>query len=157
MSFPENREQTDYSEFAFIALGSNLGDSRKVIHGAMDRLETFSATPLLRSSLIETDPVDCPPGSPKFINAVVGLKPLSGETPESLLVKLQSLEKEFGRLPKTIFNEPRPLDLDLIYFKNETLNNLELILPHPRAHMRQFVLAPLAEIAPTLHLNPGDT
>lgn len=101
-------------------------------------------------------PVDCPPGSPDFINAVAALVPKQDETPESLLSKLQSLEKEFGRAPKKILNEPRPLDLDLIAFGNETRATSALVLPHPRAHQRRFVLQPLAEIAPDLIL-PGQT
>src|SRR5262249_38628129 len=78
--------------------------------------------------------------------------PCPGETPESLLGKLQELEKEFGRRPKKVLNEPRPLDLDLIAFGNEIRATAELTLPHPRAHLRQFVLQPLAEIAPDLVL-----
>jgi 2-amino-4-hydroxy-6-hydroxymethyldihydropteridine diphosphokinase len=98
--------------------------------------------------------VDCLADSPKFVNAVVGFVPRKNETPESLLAKLRGLEKEFGRAPKTIFNEPRPLDLDLIVFGNEMRNSPELILPHPRAHLRKFVLQPLGEIAPDFIL-PG--
>ena len=85
---------------------------------------------------------------------MAGLIPHAGETPESLLIKLQKLESEFGRRPKTILNEPRPLDLDLIAFGDETRNSAHLILPHPRAHLRRFVLRPLSEIAPKLIL-PG--
>ena len=139
---------------AFVALGSNLGESRQIILRAMARLRTLSDEPILRSSLWQSTPVDCPPGSPKFVNAVVGLVPQKGETPESLLAKLQALEKEFGRTPKTIFNEPRPLDLDLIAFGREIRHSPALILPHPRAHQRRFVLQPLSEIAPDLIL-PG--
>jgi 2-amino-4-hydroxy-6-hydroxymethyldihydropteridine diphosphokinase len=133
---------------AFIALGSNLGDSPKIILDATARLQSLSHKPLLKSSLWQTSPVDCPPDSPKFVNAVVGLIPRDRETPESLLKKLSDLEKEFGRAPKTILNEPRPLDLDLIAFGSETRNVPDLILPHPRAHLRRFVLEPLNEIAP---------
>jgi len=67
---------------------------------------------------------------------------------------MQDLEKVFGRAPKKIINEPRPLDLDLIAFGQEIRNSPELILPHPRAHLRRFVLQPLSEIAPELVL-PG--
>ncbi len=137
---------------AYIALGSNLGDSRSVLLRAMEQLQEFSNAPLVKSSLFETTPVDCPPGSPAFVNAVVAMTPKAGETPESLLAKLQKLEKEFGRTPKKILNEPRPLDLDLIAFGNETRATPELMLPHPRAHVRRFVLEPLAEIAPDLIL-----
>lgn len=142
------------SSFAFVALGSNLGDSRRIILDAMVRLQNFSDAPILKSSLWQTTPVDCPPDSPKFVNAVVGLIPRENETPESLLKKLRDLEIEFGRRPKTVLNEPRPLDLDLIAFGSETRDTPELILPHPRAHLRKFVLQPLAEIAPDFIL-PG--
>ncbi len=132
----------------FVALGSNLGDSVAVLRQAMTRLEALSVTPLARSSLWETAPVDCPPGSPPFVNAVVGLSPRSGATPESLLAELQRLEREFGRRPKRTLNEPRPLDLDLLAFGAERRATSQLVLPHPRAHQRRFVLAPWAEIAP---------
>jgi len=145
---------TSAPTLAIVALGSNLGDSRRIIRDAMARLHYFSDTPIQKSSLWQTTPVDCPPDSPKFINAVVGLVPRKGETPESLLKKLRELEKEFGRRPKAILNEPRLLDLDLITFGNEVRHLPELILPHPRAHERRFVLQPLSEIAPDLIL-PG--
>ena len=140
------------SLLAIVALGSNLGESRKIILHALARLQNFSAAPILKSSLWQTTPVDCPPGSPKFLNAVGAFLPQKNETPESLLKKLQDLEKEFGRAPKKVLNEPRPLDLDLIAFGIETRNSPELILPHPRAHLRRFVLEPLSEIAPEMIL-----
>ena len=121
---------------------------------ATEQLQKFSDQPLAKSRLYQTTPVDCPPGSPSFVNAVVGLVPRASETPETLLRKLQLLEKESGREPKNVPNEPRPLDLDLIAFGNEIRATPELSLPHPRAHLRRFVLEPLAEIAPDLRL-PG--
>jgi 2-amino-4-hydroxy-6-hydroxymethyldihydropteridine diphosphokinase len=139
-------------ELAFVALGSNLGQPRETILRAIDRLQEFSDQPILRSSLYETEPVDCPPGSPNFVNAVVGLATRENETPETLLTKLQALEREFGRQPKQVLNEARPLDLDLISFGNEVRSSPELTLPHPRAHTRRFVLEPLAEVAPALVL-----
>jgi 2-amino-4-hydroxy-6-hydroxymethyldihydropteridine diphosphokinase len=141
---------------AIVALGSNLGDSPEIIGKAIEQLEKFSDAPLLKSSLLRTLPVDCPPGSPPFVNAVVALRPREEETPESLLAKLQRLEKEFGRQPKKVLNEPRQLDLDLIVFGNETRANPALTIPHPRAHERRFVLQPLNEIAPNLIL-PGQS
>lgn len=143
-------------ELAIVALGANLGDSQGNILEGMMLLGELSDGPLLRSSLWQTSPVDCPPGSPAFVNAVVGLVPRAGETPESLLAKLQALEKAFGRRPKQVLNEPRPLDLDLIAFGSDTRATPELTLPHPRAHQRRFVLQPLSEIAPDLIL-PGQT
>jgi 2-amino-4-hydroxy-6-hydroxymethyldihydropteridine diphosphokinase len=158
--------QRQAGRLSYVALGSNLGDSREIILDAMARLQTFSDEPILKSSLWQTSPVDCPPDSPKFVNAVAGLVPRKGETPESLLKKLRALEIEFGRGPKKIPNEPRPLDLDLIAFGNEIRpaapkrgeggSSPELMLPHPRAHLRRFVLQPLSEIAPDLVL-PGQT
>src|SRR5258705_7979432 len=105
-----------------ISLGSNLRDSAALVRAAVERLATLSAEPLVKSSLWQTAPVDCPPGSPSFVNAAAALTPKPDETPESLLVKLQTLEKEFGRRPKAVLNEPRPLDLDLIAFGNEVRN-----------------------------------
>ena len=148
--------QRQARRLSYVALGSNLGDSRKTILDAMARLQNFSAEPILKSSLWQTTPVDCPPDSPKFVNAIAGLVPRNEETPESLLKKLRELEKEFGRQPKKVLNEPRPLDLDLIAFGNEVRHSPELILPHPRAHQRRFVLQPLSELAPELIL-PGQT
>ena len=139
---------------AYIALGSNLGDAPKNVWLAIEHLQHFSEHPLQKSSLWKTTPVNCPPGSPDFVNAVVSLAPRAEETPESLLKKLQAMEKEFGRKPKSVSNEPRLLDLDLIAFGNETRSTPDLTLPHPRAHQRRFVLHPLAEIAPELIL-PG--
>jgi 2-amino-4-hydroxy-6-hydroxymethyldihydropteridine diphosphokinase len=140
------------SSLAIVALGSNLGDSRRIILDAMARLQKYSDRPLLKSSLWQTTPVNCPPNSPLFVNAVVGFVPQKTETPESLLQKLRELEKEFGRSPKKVLNEPRSLDLDLIAFGTETQNSPGLVLPHPRAHLRRFVLQPLSEIAPELIL-----
>lgn len=135
-----------------VALGSNLGDSSTILRQAMDRLDALATGPVVRSSLWCSTPVDCPPGSPVFTNAVVGMTPRSDETPESLLSQLQALETEFGRRPKQVLNEARPLDLDLIRWGDERRDTAFLILPHPRAHLRRFVLAPLAELDPLLRL-----
>jgi len=146
----------DSPQPAFVALGSNMGDSVSNIRRAMSRLQALSQKPLVKSSLWQTTPLDCPPNSPLFVNAVAGLVPKSDETPESLLRKLQAIEKESGRMPKKVLNEPRSLDLDLIAFGNETRATKDLILPHPRAHERRFVLQPLSEIAPDF-IFPGQT
>jgi 2-amino-4-hydroxy-6-hydroxymethyldihydropteridine diphosphokinase len=140
----------------FVALGSNLGDSVALVRQALAHLREFSDEPLECSSLWQTDPVDCPPGSPPFTNAVVGFSPQAGETPESLLAKLQQLEREFGRPPTHGLNEARPLDLDLLAFGAERRATTALVLPHPRAHQRRFVLEPWAEIAPSFVI-PGQS
>ena len=116
----------------------------------------LSSHGLRSSGSPDSSGADCPPDSPKFLNAVAALNPLARETPESLLKKMQALEMEFGRQTKKILNEPRPLDLDLIVFGQETRNSPDLVLPHPRARARRFVLQPLCEIAPELVL-PGQT
>jgi 2-amino-4-hydroxy-6-hydroxymethyldihydropteridine diphosphokinase len=140
--------------FALIALGSNLGDSKQIIREAFQELAELSTRPIVRSSLWQSSPVDCPPGSPAFVNAGVVLFLKAHETPETLLAKLQTLEKKFGRQEKKVHNEARPLDLDLVAFGGETRQSPNLTLPHPRAHQRKFVLLPLAEIAPEFVL-PG--
>ena len=122
----------------------------------MERLQALSVVPIVESSLWQSAPVDCPPDSPPFINAVVGIQQRAGETPESLLEKLQELEYAFGRRPKQVLNEPRALDLDIIFFGKELRDTPILKLPHPRAHQRRFVLQPLSEIAPDLIL-PGQS
>jgi 2-amino-4-hydroxy-6-hydroxymethyldihydropteridine diphosphokinase len=137
--------------FAFVALGANLpfgaGDPAATLQAVLPELQRLSLQPLLVSSLYESDPKDCPPGSPQYLNGVVGLVPLTGETPESLLLKLQALEQRFGRLRSGVVNEARTLDLDLLAFGNETRNTSLLTLPHPRAHERRFVLEPWIAIA----------
>ena len=147
---------SESSNLAIIALGSNQGRSREIIQAAFIHAKRIANHLFFQSSLWETIPVDCPPGSPKFLNAVVAFIPRAGESPESLLAKLQEMEKAFGRQPKKVLNEPRPLDLDLIAFGQEVRSSPELTLPHPRAHLRRFVLQPLGEIAPDLIL-PGQT
>ena len=119
---------------------------------AMERLQELSSQPLTRSSLWITSPIDCPPNSPPFINAVVGVNLRPEETPESLFARLQEIEQEFGLRPRKVPNEPRALDLDLLVFGSEIRESGRLRLPHPRAHQRRFVLAPLSEIAPDLVL-----
>jgi len=142
----------NWNEYAFIALGSNLGPSRKILEHAFQQLQKLSDHPIIRSSIWKTEPVDCPPGSAPFLNGVAGLIPAANETAEHLLEIAKELEVVAGRRPKTVINEARPLDLDLIDFRRVVIHTDQLILPHPRAHQRRFVLAPLAEIAPDLVL-----
>lgn len=144
----------DAGPWCVVALGSNLGDSKATLLEAMDRLQSMMGGQVLRSSLWRSTPVDCPPGSPEFLNAVVAWCLPKIGTPEDLLERLQALEREFGRRPKLVLNEARPLDLDLILWGEEVRATEKLALPHPRAHLRQFVLRPLQEILPDLRF-PG--
>lgn len=141
---------------AIVALGSNLGDSPALLRSAREALAALAQGPVMSSFLWRTDPVDCPPGSPPFLNAVVSFVPLVGATPEGLLDQIQGIERDFGRQPKRQLNEARPLDLDLIAWGSKTCATSRLMLPHPRATSRRFVLAPLAELAPGFVL-PGQT
>lgn len=135
-------------DLVVVALGSNLGDSIGLIRSAMDRLEAIADSRFCRSSLYRSSPEDCPPDAPDFVNAVVVFEPGSADTPEGLLVRLQGLEREAGRQRKGVRNEARLLDLDLIVYGRDVRETSELILPHPRARQRRFVLEPLAEVAP---------
>src|SRR3990167_627019 len=140
---------------AGIALGSNLGESKRVLAQAIEELKkihTGAASSFLVSSFHETDPVDCPPHSPRFLNAVVQLE--TELSPNALIKILQRIELDSGRPALHSLNAPRTLDLDLLYCDTITLSTPQLILPHPRMFERLFVLAPLAEIAPELIL-PG--
>ena len=139
-----------------IALGANLGNPVAQLQKALARLQGFSSSPLLYSSVWQSTPVDCPDGSPVFGNAVAILAPLPLETPDSLLKKLQSVEQEFGRRPKQVLNEPRPLDLDIVAWGDSVVSAPHLQIPHPRASQRRFVLAPLAELTPDRIL-PGQS
>ena len=149
----EQNTTTRNPPLALIAIGANIGNPVDTVLRAFERLVDLSAGPILRSSLWRTTPVDCPPGTPPFVNAAVAIVPLTDETPESLLQKLLAIENEFGRT-RPGHNAPRTLDLDLIAFGAETRQSANLTIPHPRAHARRFVLQPLAEIVPAFLL-PG--
>jgi 2-amino-4-hydroxy-6-hydroxymethyldihydropteridine diphosphokinase len=131
-----------------IGLGSNRGESRRIVREAMARLSEFAEGRVLYSHLWQTSPVDCPPDSGDFINAAAAFRARSTLTPESLLLELKSMEREFGRELSPERNAPRELDLDLLLFGDETRSSVEFTLPHPRAVDRLFVLAPAVEVLP---------
>ena len=145
-------------KWAIISLGANqdsiYGSPALTLTEAIKRLQRLSTTPLVASSLYQTAAIDCPAGSADFINAVVALQPYSILVPLVLLGSLKSIENAFGRQRNSIANQPRSLDLDLICYANLRTEDEHLILPHPRAHLRRFVLEPLVEIAPEMVL-PG--
>ncbi len=156
MSSGSSSHAVEGSGLVVVALGANVGPSVRNIQDALARLESALGVQVRASSCWETEPVDCPPGSPPFVNAAAVFTAPAGHTPESLLRLLQQIEKEFGRRPKQVLNEPRPLDLDLITFGEVVCSTPTLTLPHPRARERRFVLAPLAEIVPAFVL-PGQS
>ncbi|MDE2155377.1 MAG: 2-amino-4-hydroxy-6-hydroxymethyldihydropteridine diphosphokinase [Xanthomonadaceae bacterium] len=136
---------------AYVALGSNLGDSRQQVLDAMAALAALPDTRLLhRSHLYRTPPwgmLEQPP----FINAAVQLD--SGLSAHGLLDALLEIERKAGRL-RAERNGPRTLDLDLLHVDGVRIDDARLSLPHPRMAERAFVLLPLHDIAPTLPL-PG--
>lgn len=142
---------------AYIGVGSNLaseaGDPVQTLQQAVLALAALTEQPMLVSSLWESTPLDCPPDSPRFLNAVVALAPGS-RSPMSVLRSLQAIENDFGRLRTGVRNAPRTLDLDLLSYGDLLHSDEVLTLPHPRMHERRFVLQPLLEIAPT-YVVPG--
>ena len=135
-----------------VALGSNLGDRLRNLRAARQQISglTDIQPPVLSSAIYETDPVDCEPGAPKFLNAVVEFG-YNGD-PLQLLKKLKGIEDALGRPREHPRNVSRKIDIDLLYIGEAEINEGELELPHPRMHMRKFVLQPLADIRPELVL-----
>jgi 2-amino-4-hydroxy-6-hydroxymethyldihydropteridine pyrophosphokinase len=139
-----------------IGLGSNVGDRLAHLCEGFRRireLHTGSEPPLV-SSIFETSPIDCAPGTDPYLNAAVEIR--FSRPPIDLLDALLRIEREMGRPSKRPRNAPRTIDLDVLYVGNLILNDPEIIIPHPRLPQRRFVLAPLSEIAPELVL-PGQT
>lgn len=130
----------------FLGLGSNLGDRADFIRkGVLEIGKIPGGTRVLGvSSLYETEPVT-QTVQPFFLNAV--LKAETELSPEKFMEELLRIEMESGRV-RTEEEAPRTLDLDLLFYGDMTLQKERLIVPHPRLHLRKFVLMPLAEIAP---------
>jgi 2-amino-4-hydroxy-6-hydroxymethyldihydropteridine diphosphokinase len=137
-----------------VALGSNLGDRLAHLKRAAEELQALSRAPLRKSAIYENPPVDSPPGASDFLNAAVELEMEDSVTLQDLLKKLKAIERKLGRKPKQVHNEPRPIDLDLICGGDLRVSTADLIVPHPRAHIRAFVLLPLCDLDPDLVL-PG--
>lgn len=127
-----------------IALGSNLGDRAAHLDYALGRLAPV-LTGLRSSTRHETAPVGVPGDQPPYLNAV--LTGFTELTPVALLECLQQIERDRGR-ERPYLNAPRTLDLDLILYDALIVEAPGLVVPHPRFREREFVLAPLAEIAP---------
>lgn len=135
----------------YIGLGANLGNAQSALTQALVLIGDLPHTVLLQSSsMYRTAPVDA--AGPDYINAVAKI---STTLPaKELLRRLQSIEQQHGRA-RPYRNAPRTLDLDILLYGTETINDNDLIIPHPRMHERAFVLVPLAELAPTLILAQG--
>lgn len=136
---------------AYLSLGANLGDRAGYLRAALQRLAEGGVRLRRVSGLYETEPVGGPP-QPAYLNLVAEVE--TDLSPQALLVRCQEIESELGRV-RTERWGPRTVDLDLLLYEGVTLQEPGLTLPHPRLMERQFVLVPLAEIAPELQLPEG--
>ena len=136
---------------AYVALGANIGDPAATVLAAFAALADLPQSRVLRtSSLYRTVPLGLR-NQPDFINAAAALDTALGA--EALLDALLAIETRFGRHRRGR-NGPRTLDLDLLLHNDSQIDQPRLTVPHPRLHLRAFVLCPLAEIAPDLTI-PG--
>ena len=137
---------------AVLSLGSNLGNSAEILSSAAEALNEVSEV-IAFSSFYQTRPVGGPP-QPDFINAVIIIE--TNLEPEELLLVAQAIEGAHGRErnENTVKWGPRFLDIDLIKCDEMLINSPDLMIPHPRAHEREFVLRPWNEIDPAATL-PG--
>ena len=136
-----------------VALGSNIGDrleNLRTARKAICDLPTVKA-PILSSAAYETEPVGCEPGAGKFLNAVVEFD--YDSDPAHLLEQVIQIEEALGRKRHHPQNVSRIIDIDLLYCGERRINDERLQLPHPRLHLRTFVLRPLADIRPDLVLS----
>ncbi len=139
-----------------VALGSNLGDRLQHLRAGRAAVAHWhqGEAPAAVSAIYETEPVDCPPGSAPFLNAVMEIQ--TSLNPAALLEHLRAAEIELGRAPQAERHAPRPLDLDILYAGDLRIESPALVTPHPRMTTRRFVLQPLSDIRPELVL-PGQT
>jgi 2-amino-4-hydroxy-6-hydroxymethyldihydropteridine diphosphokinase len=145
--------QTTVNFSAGIAIGTNLGDRLLNLQRGLSMLiERVQPTAIIAGALYETDPVNCAPGTQAFLNSVIEIE--AACTPQELHAHLQAIEQAMGRPAIREQNSPRALDLDVLYAGDFVSDDPQLIVPHPRLHLRRFVLQPLADIRPDLTL-PG--
>ncbi len=132
----------------FIGIGSNQGDRLALISQAVKTLGAVQDARLVRlATIVETEAVGGPP-QPPFLNTVVEVE--TAHAPQELLAALQDIERRLGRVPSSVRWAPRPIDLDLLLYDDQIINEPGLTVPHPRMHQRGFVLEPLAQLAPDL-------
>ncbi len=138
--------ETPAPERVYVGLGANLGDARTTLVQAQAALAALPTTRVVRaSSHYQTAPVEAE--GPDYLNAVVELA--TGLGPEALLRAMQAIEQAHGR-ERPFHHAPRTLDLDLLLYGRRQLHTAALELPHPRLHLRGFVLQPLLELDPAL-------
>lgn len=127
----------------YIGIGSNLGDRRAFLDKAIEAMRGIKGAHLKRvSTIYETDPVsDIPQG--KFMNGVVEID--AEISPRALLEELHRIEEKLGRV-RRVKGGPRTIDLDILYYGDTTMNEHDLVIPHPRIAQREFVLRGLREL-----------
>ena len=131
---------------AYLGLGSNLGNRLAFLRGGRDTLASQSGIELIQASgVYETEAVGGPEGNPLFLNTVLEIQ-TSLEAPQ-LLKACLAVEDEFGR-SRPIRWAPRTLDIDILFYADQVICEERLTIPHPRLQERDFVLAPMMEIAP---------
>lgn len=134
------------AEIVAVALGSNLGDREQTMRLAVQRMADHPMVSVNRvSPFVETQAVGMTEGTPPFLNGVALL--LTELSPWDLLVHLELIEHNMGRVLKGK-NESRPIDLDIIFYGNQRVQDLTLQIPHPRYHARPFVIDPLLAVWP---------
>ncbi len=132
---------------AYIGFGSNLGDRQLQFQSAIQALGALPGTVVTGASrLYETDPVSLVDNGPKFLNAVIALE--TELSASDLAQHMRAVEMALGKSPSHRSDLSRPIDLDLLLYGNERIGIDGLEIPHPRMHLRGFVLVPLAELAP---------
>ncbi len=137
-------------EIVYIAVGANLGDREATFAAVIRALKEEGEWLILAaSSIYETPPLG-PAGQPPYLNAVVALR--AWLSPIDLLRRLQAIEDGLGRNrgPDAVRWGPRLIDLDVLFYGDRCIDLPDLVVPHPAAHERAFVMTPLAELAPTL-------
>jgi 2-amino-4-hydroxy-6-hydroxymethyldihydropteridine diphosphokinase len=135
---------------AYVGLGSNLGDREETIRRALELLAAAGDVRVVAvSRLRETDPVGYL-DQPRFVNAAAAVE--TELAPRDLLARLLAVEAELGRRRDGPRFGPRTVDLDLLLYGAETVDEPDLVVPHPRLHERRFALEPLAELDPELEL-----
>jgi 2-amino-4-hydroxy-6-hydroxymethyldihydropteridine diphosphokinase len=130
---------------AYVGLGANLGDRERTLRAAVEALAANPRIELIAvSSLRETDPVGPVTDQPRFLNGAVSLE--TSLSPRELLSVLLDTEADFGRTREGPTGGPRTLDLDLLLYGEDAIDEPGLQVPHPRLHERPFVLEPLREL-----------
>lgn len=136
---------------AYIGLGANLGEAGATLRrAAADIARIHGVSGLRLSPFYRSAPVDS--SGPDYVNAVAALRTILSA--RELLLELQRIESQYGRT-RPYRNAPRTLDLDLLLYGSEHIEEPDLVVPHPRMHERAFVLAPLADLEPGLRLAQG--